>query len=282
MTTDGLLMLTFTPLEGMTEVVTSYLSSDLQPDTSRSHVHVVTCGWDDVPHLSEDQKSRLLSSTPPHLREARSKGIPSLGSGAVYPVKESEITVEPRILPKYFPRAYGMDVGWNKTAAIWGAWDRENDVLYIYGEYYKGQEVPAVHASAIKARGKWIQGACDFAGANQDDGTRMFDKYVEEGLYIVKAEKAVEAGVFEVYQRMVTGRLKVFSDCQNFFKELRLYQRDKNGKIIKSNDHLMDSVRYLCMKLPEIAAVQPTARSEPYKTPYASRMVSQERNRWAM
>ena len=35
-------------------------------------------GWDDVPHLEERTKTELLESTPPHLRDARSKGIPSL------------------------------------------------------------------------------------------------------------------------------------------------------------------------------------------------------------
>ena len=32
-----------------------------------------------------------------------------------------------------------MDVGWKMTAATWGAWDRENDVLYLYSEYRRGQ-----------------------------------------------------------------------------------------------------------------------------------------------
>lgn len=282
MTTNGLLMLTFTPLEGMTEVVTSYLTADLQPDTSREHVHVSTCGWDDVPHLSEKQKARLLSSTPPHLREARSKGIPSLGSGAVYPVKIEDFAVEPRELPHFWPRAYGMDVGWNKTAALWGALDRETDTLYIYSEYYKGQEVPAVHASGVKARGEWIPGICDFSGTNLDDGSRMFDKYLKEGLLIVPADKAVEAGVFEVYQRLVTGRLKIFNDCLNFFKEFRLYQRDKNGKIIKSNDHLMDSLRYLCMLVHEVATVKPVYSDGKGSLLPGQRQYVQGESRWAM
>lgn len=290
MTTNGLLILTFTPLEGMTNVVTSYLDADLQPDTSLEHVHVTTCGWDDVPHLSEEQKAKLLSRTPPHLREARSKGIPSLGSGAVYPVPEDQFKIDPFPLPDYWPRAYGMDVGWKRTAVVWGALDRETDILYVYDEYYKGQDIPAVHAASVKSRGAWLQGACDFAGVNLDDGSRMSDKYIAQGLLILPADKAVEAGIFEIYQRLVTGRLKVFSTCVNFWKEFRLYQRDKNGKVVKANDHLMDAVRYLAMSIHSIAKTKPVGlggfdrRSRRVTGRALGNQVAETRNntRWAM
>ena len=52
---------------------------------------VVSATWDDVPHLSPEQKTELWGSIPPYQRDARSKGIPQLGSGAIYPVAESEI-----------------------------------------------------------------------------------------------------------------------------------------------------------------------------------------------
>ncbi len=45
--------------------------------------YTVMAGWDDVPHLDERTKRKLLASTQPYLRDARSKGIPSLGTGAI-------------------------------------------------------------------------------------------------------------------------------------------------------------------------------------------------------
>jgi hypothetical protein len=64
------------------------------------------------------------------------------------------VVCEPFEIPKHWPRAYGLDVGWNKTAAIFGAVDRETDTAYIYSEHYQGEGEPAVHAAAIKARGQ--------------------------------------------------------------------------------------------------------------------------------
>lgn len=112
--------------------------------------------WDDVPHLSDNDKAELIASIPPHQREARSKGIPALGSGVIYPVQESDWVVEPFEIPRHWPRAFALDVGWNRTAAIWGAWDRESDTVYAYDEYYVSEAPPQVHADAIRGRGAWI------------------------------------------------------------------------------------------------------------------------------
>lgn len=221
---------------------------------------VITGGWDDAPHLTEKQKTEMLKSTLPHLRDARSKGIPSLGSGAIYPVALDEIVIDPIALPAFYPRLYAMDVGWKVTAALWGAWDRESDIVYLYSEHYKGQSEPAVHASAIKARGDWIPGLIDPAagGSGQADGRKLTDLYKQQGLKLTPAENAVEAGILEVYQRLATGRLKVFSTLSKFIWEYRLYQRDEKGRIKKENDHLQDCARYLCAGLPH-------ARTRPVK-----------------
>lgn len=221
-------------------------------------------GWEDVPHLTEEQKKRLWDAIPLHQRDARTKGIPILGAGQIYPVEEASVIVEPFELPRYWPRAYGMDVGWNRTAAVWGAWDRESDVVYLYSEHYQGQQPPSVHADAIKARGDWISGAIDpaSAGSNQKDGTKLIDEYGNYDLFLHPADNAVEAGILAVYQRLVSGRLKIFSNLRALRSELRIYRRDENGKIVKENDHLMDAKRYLIMTGMRFAKTEPELLDE--------------------
>jgi hypothetical protein len=216
------------------------------PEISPSK-YLVNAGWDDVPHLTEQMKRELLESTPPHLRDARSKGIPSLGSGAIFPVEESTFVIEPFDLLPWWPRAYGMDVGWDRTAAIWGALDRESDILFLYSEHYMGKTVPAIHASAIRGRGTWIPGVIDPASRSrgQRDGENLLRDYKRERLRLAPADNAVESGLFTMWQRLTTGRLKVFSTCTNFLAEYRMYRRDENGKVIKEFNHLMDATRYL-------------------------------------
>lgn len=215
--------------------------------------------WDDVPHLSAEQKKRLWDSIPPYQRDARSKGVPALGSGAIYPVPESEIVCDPFDIPKHWSRSYALDVGWKRTAAIWQAWDRDNDIVYLYNEYYRGQAEPSVHTAAIKARGVWIPGVIDPAsrGRAQRDGAQLLSDYQGLGLNLTPAKNAVEAGIYEVWERLSTGRMKVFRILQNWLAEYRIYRRDDKGRIVKENDHLMDGTRYLLVSGLEIAITEP-------------------------
>lgn len=228
------------------------------PEISPSK-YLVSCGWDDVPHLDEKTKKELLAATPPHLRDARSKGIPSLGSGAIYPVAESEIIIEPFKIPGFFPRAYAMDVGWNKTAALWGAKDPDANIIYLYSEHYKGQAEPSIHAQAIRSRDDWIKGCIDPAsrGRSQKDGVALFDVYRDLGLTLIPAENAVESGIYDVWQRLSGGGLRIFSSLSNTLAEYRLYRRDEKGKIVKEFDHLMDCMRYLVVNFDRIAQTEP-------------------------
>ena len=223
--------------------------------------YLVQAGWDHVPHLDDKTKAELLATTPPHLRDARSKGIPSLGSGAIYPVPLSEIEVKPFRIPDYWPRGYGLDVGWNCTAAIWGARDPSTSVLYLYAEHYRGQAEPPIHAQAIKARGDWIRGAIDPAsrGRSQNDGQQLMANYLDLGLKVVAANNEVEAALDEIWMLLSTGMIKVFSTLPKFKEEYGMYQRDEKGRVVKKFDHLMDAFRYLVRTWDRIAKV-PDAR----------------------
>jgi len=221
--------------------------------------YVVTASWLDTPHLDAAAREELAKAYPPHERDARTQGIPQLGSGVIYPVPESEVVCEPFVLPVYYRHVYALDVGWNRTAALWGALDGETDVLYLYSEHYQSETQPAVHAQSIKARGDWIPGVTDPAarGRSQADGQSLLAVYAGLGLSLSIANNAVEAGIYEVWGRISSGRIKVFRTLQNFLMEYRLYRRDEKGKVVKTNDHLMDDLRYLVMSGIPLAAMQP-------------------------
>lgn len=205
--------------------------------------------WEDVPHLPKDLKEAIIASIPAWQRDSRTKGVPQLGSGAIYQVPESDIVVQGFEIPKHWVRCFGMDVGWNRTASLWGAYDRETSTLFIYDEYYRGQAEPSVHAAAIGQRGKWIPGVIDPAsrGRMQTDGSRLLELYQGLGLDIEIAENAREAGIYAVWEMLSQGRLKIFKSCANTVSEYRLYRRDEKGAVVKKNDHLMDALRYMVM-----------------------------------
>lgn len=264
MTTLGLVLLTFTPLLGMSETVLQFLPGGVIEERREESRAVIMATWDDAPHLTEQMKREMLAAYPPYQRDARSKGIPQLGAGAIYPVPESEFVVDPFDIPPHWPRVYGLDVGWKRTAALFLAHDRESQIVYAYSEHYRGQAEPSVHASAIRARGEWIPGVIDPAarGRSQKDGEELLRNYRDLGLDLTEAKNAVEAGIYAVWERLSGGRIKVFRTLHNFLAEYRLYRRDEKGRIVKDNDHLMDALRYGIVSGLDRAIVKPVQQEK--------------------
>jgi terminase large subunit-like protein len=229
--------------------------------------YVVQAGWDHAPHLTEEAKQELLAAIPPHEREARRNGTPTLGSGKIYEIPESDFVIDDFAVPAFWFKCYALDVGWNRTAGIWLAEDRESGIAYAYSEHYASEAVPAVHAAAIKGRGDWIPGVIDPAakGRSQIDGERLIELYLAEGLRLDPADNSVEAGIYAVRQRLLSGKLKVFRSLVNLLAEYRLYRRDEKGKVVKIKDHALDGLRYAVMSGLAVAK-QPPVKRTPYST----------------
>ena len=226
---------------------------------------VVMADWDDVPHLSASEKAELIASIPPHQREARTKGVTQLGSGAIFPVPETDILIDDFEIPSHYARGYGLDVGWNCTAAVWVAHDRETNIRYVYATHKRGEAEPSVHADAIRSRGAWIPGRIDPAsrGRSQGDGRQLIQDYVDMGLFVDVAPNAVESGLLEVWRLLSTGQLKVFASCKAWLEEFRLYRRDLKGRVVKQNDHLMDATRYAIVSGAQWLTTEPVSQEDP-------------------
>lgn len=242
LTLRGHVMLTMTPLLGLTEVVRHFVDAERAAGKA-----VVKAGWADAAHLNDAAVAQMRKSLRPHEIAAREFGEPKLGSGAVFPINEQEICCDRFDIPTDWPCCIGMDFGWtNPTAAVWLALDRVRDVVYVVDIYRAAEMTPAEHAAAITARGKWGPIVCDPAGgqANQRDGVSLMSLYEQAGLRMEAADNSAEAGLMLMLERMRTGRLKVFEDLAGWWGEFRTYVRDEKGRIVKRNDHLMDATRY--------------------------------------
>jgi phage terminase large subunit-like protein len=249
----GIIYLTFTPDEGLTDTTLYFFDEGDFSGGARDGKYIVIVAWTDVPHITADQRKAWLAAIPLHLRDAKTKGIPYLGSGTIYPVDEEEIVCKPFKIPEYWARCFGLDVGYtHPTAAVWLAWDRDNDVVYVYDEYRRSEAEPRVHASAIKDRGKWIPGVIDPAGMQRSkiDGRQLAVLYHNEGVNLQLDERvnnAQEAGIMEILTRFNAGRLKIFNTCQKLIQERRIYRRDARGLVVKKYDDLLDALRYATM-----------------------------------
>lgn len=248
--TSGSVYVTFTPLLGMSDVVKRYL---LDRPTGTT---VINMTIDDVEHYTEEQREAIIASYPEHEREARTKGIPILGSGRVFPIAESAISINPFPIPAHWPRIVGLDFGIDHpTAAVWLAWDRDADALYVTDCYRVKDSSIAIHAASIRARGDWVPVAWPHDGLQRDKGSgeQLADQYRAQGLNMLRnratfedGSSGVEAGIAEMLTRMQTMRLRVFSHLADWFSEFRLYHR-KDGLVVKDGDDLLSATRYAMM-----------------------------------
>ena len=224
--------------------------------------YLTKAGWDDVPHISEEEKKKHIEATPAYLLPARMRGEPVRGVGRIYPYDIDQYLSENpfRNLPDSWPRCFALDPAWNLTAALWAAHDEHSDTVHLYSEYYASKLAPALHTAAIKTRGDWVPGCADPAArkfVNPDDGVKLMRMYEQAGLHLELADNAVQAGLQEVESRITTGRLKVYRTLRSFAFEYGQYARDDKGAIIKRGDHLMDAMRYICMTGIHIARCRP-------------------------
>ena len=270
----GMCFMTYTPESGMSET-TSQFFTDLRPGQSLSHG-----SWDDasesitttqkkVPgHLTEAAMEQLLQALPPHEREMRKYGRPTIGSGLVFPIPEEKLLCEPFVIPEHFERIAGIDFGYDHpTAVCWCALDPDEDIIYVYDVYRRAKMSPEQHSIAISTRGNWpIAWPHDGNRLDSMGNPSLRDQYVGHGLNLLpshftnppavgekKGGNSIEAGIMDMLQRMEQDRFKVFSTLGDWFEEFRLYHRkagtDGKVKIVPIKDDLMSATRYAVMSV---------------------------------
>lgn len=268
--THGCVFMTFTPLKGMTSVVKRFLIDKV---VGTGYVSMTI---EDAEHYTPEQRIAIIASYPAHEREARTKGIPMLGSGRVFPVLEESITVEPFAIPAHWPQIGGVDFGWDHPfGAVKLAWDRDADVIYVTSTYREREKTPVTHAAALRPWGLWLPWAWPHDGLQHDKGSgeQLAKQYGEQQLNMLPERatfedgtNGVEAGVLDMLDRMQTGRLKVFAHLADWFDEFRMYHREK-GLIVKLNDDLLSATRYAIM-MKRFAALNQVARALNFKSEF--------------
>jgi len=233
---------------------------------------------EDVEHFSADERRRIIASYPKHEVEARTLGIPVLGSGRIFPVEESLLRVTHMDIPKHWPRIGGLDFGWtHPSAAVELAWDRDTDTVYVIKTMRLAETTPVIQASVLRPWGKDLPWAWPRDGRRETlegAGQALAEQYRKEGLQLLSQHAqftptgidkvgsvSVEAGLMDMLIRMESGRFKVFDHLNDWWEEFRLYHR-RDGKVFKENDDLLAATRYAVVMLRFAETTQPLRRRE--------------------
>ena len=239
--TSGYVFLTFTPLRGVTPLCDEMINNK----DGIYGVHYLT--WDDVTHLSEEDKKIQMAGLGPHEIESRKFGKPTVGTGKVYQFDESEYVVPDFEVNPNWKIIGGLDVGIaHPTCAVVMAVDTQSNTGYIYSEYKKSGETSIYHAYRLR---DW---ECKFAIdpnsrqrsiATGDSPFKLYQDILGEDRLLI-ADNRVNYGISYVRTKIASEQLFIFESCVETLKEMRLYRFKPNGDILKQDDDLMDAFRY--------------------------------------
>jgi phage terminase large subunit-like protein len=249
--TRGLTWTTFTPLLGMSTVVLRFLQ-EKSPD--RTYIGMTI---DDVLHFTEEDRARIVASYGPHELEARTKGVPVLGSGRIFTTAEADLLVDPFDCPSHWIKIGGIDFGWTHYAAfceLW--WDRDLDVIYLVRTLRMKEATPLEHVEAVRRWG--LIWAWPHDGRNQTlagAGMPLMRQYADAGLNMMHEHaefedggNSLEAGLLEMHDRMRGDRWKVFKGQNDaWLEEYRLYHRSADGRVVAEHDDAISASRYAMM-----------------------------------
>ena len=268
-TTQGQVLCSFTPLKGLNGLVSKFWHHE----TGYEHIRV---SWDDVPEYDPWGEAFLLKETRlqlerdylPHERDARRNGVPVMGKGAVFQIRN---------WPTYrtgdydFRNTHGLhriialDLGLvnDRTVISLMYWDPDNQEAWLHTQIcVKGTE----EANPVN----WIQHlmrpevfGCPIV-LPPDAGTvgrytmsalslrQMFEQY-ELNVYPDPVRNPPDDqgrttnhkayGINMMRQMMDIGTLHINENCVEFLREAQNYYVDEKGRFSDPDDTI-DSVRY--------------------------------------
>ena len=247
--TRGIIFTTFTPLNGRTELYTSFEAGGVGK-------YMITMRASDAPHMTEEMIAAMLAGYPSYQHGTRINGVPMAGEGRVFKISEEaikEATIE--AVPAHWRKLWGIDFGVaHPFAAVLIAWDVDLDVIHVLHANKVSDQGPMQHAALIRPRGP-VPVAWPHDGNNREKGSLrpLADLYRKEGLKMLATHStfpdgsmSTEAGIVEMEERMTKGKFKVAAHLSDWFTEFLNYHR-KDGLLVRVADDLMSATRIAVM-----------------------------------
>lgn len=221
-------------------------------------------------HLTEEKVRDALKGMLPHQQEMRVLGEPMQGSGLIFSYPQDQIMCEPIEFPDHWPRLASCDFGGiseksHPSAASWGAYDEDNDIIYVYDCLKMFSNKRFEVAARIINRPQWIpmmyphdgektvEGGGTVAGEYRKFGVNMFHTHITnhdpekpEGKGGIK----IEPQLIDMNTRFADRRLRIFNTLPEIWEELRNFHTTKTAtgsvKVVDRDDDLIATLRGLC------------------------------------
>ncbi len=251
------LLITMTPLNGLTRVYDYFLAQPNEEVKSKSKVYLVSSL--DNP-FTDKTWTKGLTEEEYRLRVEGSFENPT---GLVY----SSFNRNRNVIPHFKPQELGSGVRYYRaidfgvshpTAVIFLAQD-EDDNFYVWDEVYKSNELIRDLVDGINKKSSGFQFEYTIRdSAAKREGIEMKNL----GISTVPADKHSKGendmsnrrtGIMIINQLLKDGKLVISSNCTNLIKEFEShYYKEggkKDGEVNKVDDDLLDALRYVIFNI---------------------------------
>lgn len=206
----------------------------------------------DNPGLTQKTLERYQSMFSGVFYDRYIRGLWVIAEGLVYPMfsREKNVTNKRGGPGEYY---ISIDYGTQNPTAF-GLWRVNGGSAVMEKEYYHSGRA----TNRQKTDEEYYQDLEQFADGYKieriiiDPSAASFAECIQRhGKFAVwKANNSVLDGIRLTGALLQSGRLKFHESCVHAFEEFGLYSWEKDtpeDAVIKENDHVMDSIRYLCM-----------------------------------
>lgn len=248
------------------------------------------------PHVSKkflDRKKKQLEERGEldvWLREYMGQYVKG-GSGAIFPMlMEDKHVMDHDLLYRTYIRRDINKLEWycftdpGTTTAFAGlivAYNPYTKHLYALDEVYETQTIntsvsivwPKIEKSMLNLNphvlpigDEWYRGYDEAAAWFMNE---MYDQFQVSFSPTRKKDTNKENGISLIKDILLQGKLTISTRCVHLFKEMEGYIKDKNGKIPKKDDHLIDCLRYILQAIGySISAVKESVEEKSVKRAY--------------
>lgn len=269
-TTDGHIMMTCTPEAGYTALQKLYAEDET------GLLYLDSASWDEAPHITEDDIKRLLAGVPRYQWDMRRHGLPVLGSGAVFPYPDEDISCDVVPIQPHWPVLASLDFSSVNDASIiaYCAYDPDKDIYYAYDLVYIDRiedknpkymanvilnsttpSIPTIspHDGGIKSVNPEAK-----ARIMKDLGVNILGEpffnpsNLNLPYYSINGKnRDREPGLTEMRRLFEEGKLKIAKHIKAFFKEKgqMFYVPTATGMATKGDDDAIDAIRYGILSL---------------------------------
>ncbi|EJH4367114.1 terminase large subunit domain-containing protein [Kluyvera genomosp. 3] len=275
---DGLIIITATPEEGNTP-----LNQLFEKDKNET-ILLYPITWFDVPErFPPDQIEKQLAKYPEWQRDMRSKGLPCVGKGAVFPFADSDVEIHDfDINPAPHWRALlACDLGHvnDPSVIVLSYYDPDTQTYIVAKEWVLDESEEARSARGIAQvilnspyRHVPLQVPVD-GGRNSEATEAVAKLLMQYGVNVIPSTfrnpseyeldfeyhkkgrnpRQIEPGLAIMRDLVSKGQLKVSNACGEWFKEKHVYSYKYNERTqtlgYAGADHVIDASRYAVMSL---------------------------------